>query len=447
MKRYFDIKFFKSAILIALPIVIQQLVTSFAQLIDNIMVGSINGQAIAGVGAANSILLVIMTSTFGISEGASIFIAQQYGANKRDRIANSLAISVIVIAIVAILTLSFINIYDNQLLRIFIHANDSSATLAMNYGMEYLNVLVWGYWILMLNTVLGSSFRAIGKTKVPMLAGVTAVVCNTMMNFILIPIYGVKGAAVATIISRVVEFVVLFTIMKFKQNIFEFNLKSFTTIKFMQFKVMIKKMIPLTINEFLWGLGTSTLMAVYGARSINDLASIQITYTLANILFVSMAGFGVAVAVLIGQKLGNDEFDQAIENSKKLLILAFITGVVFFSVAQLLSFVIPILYNNVDNIIQVQSANLLRIMGIIFPVYIMTVTLFFTLRAGGDTLGVLIMDGGIMWGLSIPVAFILMKFTSFSIYGVFIGVESIEFVKLVVGLYRYKKYKWVQNIT
>ncbi|WOO89647.1 MATE family efflux transporter [Mollicutes bacterium LVI A0078] len=447
MKKYFDKVFFKSALVIAMPIVIQQLVTSLAQLVDNIMVGTINGQAIAGVGAVNSIFFVIMTSTFGISEGASIFIAQQYGAGKKDKMGNSLAISFSIIFLMAGIALTLINIFDESLLRMFIHGNDADSLAAMQYGMDYLNVLVWGYWLLMVNAVIGSAFRAIGQTKVPMGAGIVAVVANTSLNFLLIPIFGVKGAAVATIISRVAEFLILMSILKFKQTAFDFNLASFTTIKKEQFVMMIRKMVPLTTNEFLWGFGTSTLMALYGARSITDLASIQITYTIANILFVAMAGFGVAVAVLIGQKLGKEEFDLAIENSKKLLALGLLTGITFFGIAQVLAFFIPALYGNVDSVIQIQASNLLRIIGFVYPVYVITVTFFFTLRAGGDTLGVLIMDGGTMWGLSIPVGFILVYFTSVPIYGIFIGVQAFEVVKMLIGYYRYSRYNWVQNIS
>lgn len=447
MKKYFDRIFFKSAMVIALPIVIQQLVTSLAQLVDNIMVGTINGQAIAGVGAVNSIFFVIMTSTFGISEGASIFIAQQYGAGKRDKMGNSLAISFSIIIAMAAAALAFINIYDERLLRLFIHGNDAEAMAAMSYGMDYLNVLVWGYWLLMVNAVIGSAFRAIGKTKIPMSAGIVAVITNTSLNFMLIPHFGVKGAAAATVISRVIEFGILFTVLKFKQTVIEFNLRSFTTIKLEQFVMMIKKMVPLTANEFLWGFGTSTLMALYGARSITDLASIQITYTIANILFVAMAGFGVAVAVLIGQKLGQNQFEEAIENSKKLLALGLITGIVFFGLTQILAFIIPFLYGNVEPIIQVQAANLLRIIGCVYPVYVLTVTFFFTLRAGGDTLGVLIMDGGTMWFISIPVGYLLVNYTMMPIYGIFIGVQTFEVLKMCIGYYRYRKHNWVQNIT
>ncbi len=446
MRKYFDRVFFKSALIIAMPIVIQQLVTSLAQLVDNIMVGTINGQAIAGVGAVNSIFFVLMTSTFGISEGASIFIAQQYGAKKRDKMGNSLAISFSIIILMAMIALTFINIFDEKLLRGFIHGNDADSLQAMQYGMDYLNILVWGYWLLMVNTVMGSAFRAIGQTKIPMSAGIVAVITNTAMNFMLIPIYGVAGAAVATVLSRVIEFIILFLILKFKQTAFDFNLKSFTTIQAIQFKQMIAKMVPLTANEFLWGFGTSTLMALYGARSITDLASIQITYTIANILFVAMAGFGVAVAVLIGQKLGQNKFDEAIENSRKLLALGLLTGLVFFALAQVIAFIIPALYGNVEPIIQIQAANLLRLIGCIYPVYVITVTFFFTLRAGGDTLGVLIMDGGTMWGLSIPVGFILVTATELPIYGIFIGVQAFEVVKMLIGYHRYRKHNWVQNI-
>lgn len=446
MKLYFDKDFFRSALSIALPIIVLQLVTALAQLIDNIMVGTINGQAIAGVGAANSILLVVMSTTFGICGGASIFLAQQYGANNREKMGNSLAISISIIVIVALVALTFINVFDEQLLGIYIHDGDDASITAKQYAMDYLNVMVWGYWLLMFNAVIGSLFRAIGQTKVPMKAGIVAVISNTTLNFILIPILGVKGAAFATVASRVIEFIILYYCLKQKQTVLDFNLNSFKTVKVAQFKLMIKKMIPLATNEFLWGLGTSTIMALYGSRSIIDLASAQITYTIGNILFIGFSGFGVATSVLIGQKLGNNEFDQAIENSKKLLTIGLMTGLVFMVLAQILAFTIPFFYGNVDPIIQVQAENLLRLIGLIYPVSVLTITLFFILRAGGDTFGVLLMDSGTMWLLTIPFGFMLVKFTNLPIYGIFIGVQSFEIVKMLFGFYRYRSKIWVKNI-
>lgn len=446
MKQYFDKVFFKSALSIALPIIVLQLVTSLAQLIDNIMVGTINGQAIAGVGAANSILLVVMSSTFGICGGASIFIAQQYGANDPKKMGNSLAISISIIVGLAVVALTFINVFDQRLLSIYIHGSDPSSVAATQYGMEYLNIMVWGYWLLMFNAVIGSLFRAIGKTKVPMKAGIVAVVSNTILNFLLIPKFGVQGAAFATVTSRVIEFVILYYCLKYKQTVMTFNIECFKTVKIAQFKQMIAKMIPLATNEFLWGLGTSTIMALYGSRSIIDLASAQITYTIGNILFIGFSGFGVATSVLIGQKLGNNEFDLAVENSKKLLTLGLTVGLIFTVFAQLLAFAIPILYGNVEPVIQVQAENLLRIIGLIYPVSVITVSLFFILRAGGDTLGVLIMDSGTMWCLVIPVGFLLVKYTSIPLYGIFISVQSFEIVKMLFGFYRYRSYNWVKNI-
>ncbi|MFV0555825.1 MAG: MATE family efflux transporter [Lactovum sp.] len=446
MKKYFDQAFFKSALIIAMPIVIQQLVSSLAQLIDNIMVGAINGAAIAGVGAVNSIFLVLMTSTFGISEGASIFIAQQYGARKKDKMANSLAISFMIILAMAAIALTCINIYDETLLSLFIKDSDASSIKALNYGLDYLNILVWGYWIFMVSTVIGSAFRAIGRTKIPMFAGILAVVSNTLLNFILIPNWGVKGAAVATVVSRLLEFTLLFFILKYKQKAFDFNLKSFTTIKLEQFILMIKKMFPLTVNEFLWGFGTSTLMSFYGARNIIDLASVQITYTIANILFTALAGFGVAVSVLIGQKLGQELFDEALINSKKLLLLGTFVGISFLLLAQVISFIIPSLYGNVESIIQIQAAILLRIIGLVYPLYVITSTFFFVLRSGGDTLGVLIMDAGTMWLLSIPMGYFLVNYTSAPVYLIFIGVQSLEIFKSLIGFLRYRKNNWIKNI-
>lgn len=447
-----DLSFIKKVIIISMPIMFQQLITSFAQLIDNLMVGSLGAEAIAGVGSANMIYFVIMFMGFGISEGVGIYIAQMFGAKKNQDMAHVYIIGIYFAILLSSLSMLLVYTNGSNLLELFIKTDTQAGIDSLRYGLNYLNIIAIGYPIMLFNIVIGSCFRSIGRVNMPMYAGVTGIIINTSLNYILIygnlgfePM-GVSGAALATLIARMIEFILLILFMYTIKVDFRPSINQFFTVPKKLMIMVARKVAPLTANEFMWGFGQASVMALYGSRGVDILTSVQITSTLSNMLFVVMSGFSVAVSILIGHRLGENKLELARIDAKKLTLLGFNTGFIMLLIAIILSSCLPFLYQTVDDSILVLSQKFLIVIGCFFPLYMVTGTCFFTLRAGGDTKGVFLMDGLFMWAVTIPLCFILVTYTNLPILLIYILVNSMEFCKTFLGLRRINKGLWLKNI-
>ncbi len=447
-----DISFSKKVFIIALPIIIQQMIMALAQLVDNLMVGSLGEASIAGVGASNMLFSIVLYLGFGIIEGCSIFSAQHYGAKQYDNLKHTFVVSVYFALLLGILSTIIVAIGNEFFIGIFINGDTNVSTEALSLGIKYTKVAVFSYLFLSLSTSIGSSFRAIGQTKVPMIAGIVAIITNTTLNYLLIfgnfgfPTLGVVGAAYATIISRVVEVIILTVFMFIMKVEFLPKFKHFITIPKELYISITKKVIPLTINEFAWSFGRASIMAYYGARSAEEFAAVQISNTMANLLFVAMSGFAVAVSVVIGQELGRGNLDEAKKSSNKLLTLGFYTSLLIMFVGFILVYILPLFYNSVSDQTMFLARMFLITMALFFPIYLVTATIFFTLRAGGDARGVLIMDGIYMWVITVPVTGILVTYTPLSILVIYIIMQFFDVIKLVLASIIYKRYNWLKKI-
>ncbi len=438
--------YIKVVLTVALPVMIQQFITAFANLIDNIMVGTNGKDAINAVGASGSIFFVIMLVGYGVSNGAGIFIAQEYGSKKFKEMKYTFLISIISAIIMGVLSLLLVSNFKEVLINFFTR-EESQHILAY----EYLRVAVFTYPIILVSMSIAGAYRSCGSTVEPMIAGVIAIVINTGLNYLLIngnlgaPKLGVQGAAIATLAARSIELLILIVIMEKKHMPFRPLFKDIFKIPLSLVKKIAKTAAPLTLNEFLWGLGMTTLIALYGIKSADNLTAVQMAYTTSNLLFVIMSGFATAGSVLVGHALGAWELEKAKSHSIKLIKLALITGFIITILAIILSFITPELYS-VSEEIKNNSANILRVMSVYFPVFVVTGTAFFVLRAGGDSKGVLIVDGVFMWLIAIPISFVVNNCLPFGIVLSYLIVQSTEILKLTAILIRYKKGRWLKKL-
>ncbi len=438
--------YIKVVLTVALPVMIQQFITAFASLIDNLMVGTNGKDAINAVGASGSIFFVIMLIGYGISNGAGIFIAQEYGSSKFGEMKYTFLISLIAALTLGVFSIVFVSGFKEILINFFTRV-ESQHILAY----EYLEIAVFTYPIILLSMAIAGAYRSCGSTFEPMVAGIIAIVINTCLNYLLIngnfgaPALGVSGAAIATLIARIIELLILIVIMEKKHMPFRPLFKDLFKIPLNLVKKVAKTAAPLTLNEFLWGLGMTTLMALYGSKSADNYTAVQMAYTTSNLLFVVMSGFATAGSVLIGHSLGAGELKKAKSHSIKIIKLAVITGFVVSIFALGLSFITPELYS-VSEEIKNNSANILRVMALFFPVFVVTGTLFFTLRAGGDSKGVLIVDGIFMWIIAIPASYVVNNFLPFGIVVSFLMIQVTEVFKLLAIYIRYKKDRWLKKL-
>ncbi len=450
-----DKKFYKSVSIVALPVLIQSLLTAVAQLVDNIMVSNLGDGPTAAVGTANQVFFVFMVTCFGVLSGAQIFIAQFYGASDEKKANNTFNISLLFALIFGLIGFLIVTISPNMVLSFFL--NENSNTGAINMAKDYLSIVRFTYLIFGISTAFGIGYRAIAKTKIPMYVGVITVVINTILNYILIyglnigfiqiNSMGIKGAAIATLIARIVELIIFICISIKVDSPIKTNFIDLFKVDIDVLNQMVKKSIPLTINEFFWSFGQSTLVAIYSMKEDTTMASYAIAYTFANLFFVVINALGASVSILIGNNLGRDDIKTAKENSYRLLGFSVLIGIGCTFLMSACTFLVPVFFPNNSVEITTLSQYIMFVLAVSFPIIMATTSCFFTLRAGGDTRSVLIMDSGFSWLFFIPIAFLIRSVFGLPMIVSYATVQSLELVKFGVSYMLLRKEKWAINLT
>lgn len=448
MKKYFGNKaFYMTTLSIALPIMAQQFVTSFVNLIDNIMIGSVGSLALTSVTVANRIYLIFNSTMFGICGAAGIFIAQYYGAHNKEKCQNILNINIVFGFLMASIFVLALLLIPRQLLEIF-----TSNPKVIQESLRYLQFALLTYIPFALSFSVMMAFRAVGINKIQLIVGTITVAINTTLNYILIfghfgfPQLGVQGAAIATAIARIIEMIIYLSLLMRHQYLFTFHFKELFHLDIPLIKTMIKKAIPLTMNEVFYSLGLSMIFISYMRCDETLISAISVVDTVMQIAFIIFGGLSSAVSILIGKRLGANEIEEAKLNANKLIafgvMVSILIGCIFISIAPLIAS-----FYNVEEVIKNTIVTLLRIRSGLLPIYVYNVCIFFTLRAGGDTFSTMIMDSGFLWCAGVLVSTILSVYFTIPLVMLYTIVESFDIVKLFVATYFYRKGKWAKNIT
>ncbi len=440
-------EFYIRALIIALPLMFQQLITASVNLVDNLMVGQLGDAAIAGVAAANRYYMIATFAIFGIEGAANTFMAQYFGAKDTEHVKQSYRFS-IVAAYVIVTPFVLVGLFfPEQILKIF-----TSEVDVVQQGSLYLRTVVMSYVFIALSLPTGNGMRALGETKVPMYASIVAILTNAFFNYIFIfghlgfkPM-GVVGAAYGTLIARFIEAVLLMLIMKKRPFVFNTKIRNILHINKRLAKAMILKAIPLTTNEILWSSGMSALFMFYATRGKEVMAGMSISGSMGDLFFTLFSGMAVASTVLISQPLGANKIEEAKENAYKLVRLSFMMAIACGILLYIATLFIPQLYN-VSDYSRQTAINYSRIQAVMFFVYMLSAQAFFILRAGGDTRSTMLMDSVFMWCVNIPVVAFTAYFTDLDVIGMFLAGNATDIVKVFVAYYYLGKGKWLKNLT
>ncbi len=442
-----DRAFVKAALAVAIPLMLQQLITSSVNLVDNLMVGQLGDAALGGVATTNRFYMIAIFSTFGILAAAGIFIAQYYGAKDENHMKQSFRFSILS-SYVVILPFAALGLFRPDLVLSFF--TDDAAIIAA--GTQYISMATFSFIPMALSLSIVSAMRSIGETKIPLYVGIIAVLVNAFFNYALIfghfglPQLGVTGAGLATLISRIVEVSILLVVMWVKPFPFTTRLDRMFEISPKIVRNVSIKAAPLAINELMWAFGMATLFKFYAIRGPEVISGISISSTTADLFFTLFGGVAVATTVLVSQPLGANKLDEARANGYKMLGMSVVMAASFGVLMFISSFIVPNFYNVSDEARHI-AQTMLRIMSFMFWIYMGTAQCYFILRAGGDTKSTLLMDSGFMWLVNIPVVAMLTYFTGFNVFALYLAGQSTDFVKLAFSYSLVKKEKWVVNLT
>ena len=345
--------------------------------------------------------------------------------------------------------------FGPQLISLFLHEGEESLNLAatLRFGEQYLHVMLLQIIPFAVTQIYASTLRGTGETVLPMRAGIVAVFVNLVFNYILIfgklglPALGVVGAAIATVMARVVEMLIVVIWSHRHTDRLPYIPGLYRTLRVpaLLTKQVLVLGAPLLLNELLWSGGMTVLNQCYSLRGLEVVSAFNISSTIGNLFFCAFIAMGDAISILIGQLLGAGELERAVEEDRKLIAFSLTMSFVVAGVMALVAPLIPQLYNTTAAV-QHLAVQLLMIWALLTPLHAYANACYFTLRSGGKTLITFAFDSMFAWVLQIPVAFILSRYTAVPIVPMYTIVEGMNVIKCLIGLVMLKSRKWVVNL-
>lgn len=450
-----DRAFYKTVAALVVPVIIQNAITNFVSLLDNIMVGQVGTLQMSGVAIANQLFFVFYLCVFGGISGAGIFTAQFYGAGDNDGVRNTFRFKIItVLALLAVALVVFLG-WGEELVSMYLTDTSDPAASAetLGYALDYIQVILWGLLPYAISCCYSGTMRETGETVLPMVASLAAVLTNLAGNYILIyghlgfEAMGVRGAAIATVISRFVElFILVFATHRSKLR-FRFIEGAWRTLAVPGplAKAIIVRGMPLLVNECLWAMGQAKLSQLYSIRGLSVIAAFNISNTVADLFNTVFLSMGNAVAIMIGQALGANENERAKREVWQLMALSIACCFVMGSLLALFSPFIPRLYNTTDAVRSLATEFLL-ITAAFMAVNAFAHASYFTLRSGGKTFITFLFDSVFSWVVCVPVAAAMIYWTGASITLIYATVMATSLIKCVLGYILIRKGVWIHNI-
>lgn len=449
-----DRSFYKRTLALAIPVVIQNGITNFVSLLDNLMVGSIGEEQMSGVAISNQLFFVFNLCIFGAVSGAGIFTAQFHGNGDEKGVRETFRFKMMTVFLMAALSIGLFIWKGRELISLFLTPDTmGDVTKTLDFGEQYLFIMLIGILPFAVVQAYSGTLREIGETKLPMIAGCVAVIVNLVFNYILIfghfgaPRLGVAGAAIATVISRFAELVIVMLATGIRHRKFTFIEGAFKSLYVKKSTVIgiLKKGTPLMVNEALWSTGVTMMVQSYSTRGLTVVAAYNITSTVVNLFSIIFFALGNVVAIMIGHHLGCGNFEKAKDEAPKLIAFSTVIAIVMAVIMAICSPFIPMMYN-VSGSVRSLATELLLCASLVMPFSALCHASYFTLRSGGRTGLTFFFDNGFMWLLSVPLAFVLSRFTGLPIVSLYLVCQMLEAVKSVVAIILVKKGIWIRNI-
>lgn len=454
--KYFGNKnFYKMTLTIAIPIIIQNLLTNLVSMADNIMVGQLGTNQMSGVAIINQLFFVFNLLVFGGMSGAGLFSAQYFGQKNHNGVRDVFRMKILIGITIIAISLSVMIFLHEPLINMFLHEGSSSGNIqeTFNYAKNYLYIMVIGIAPFVISNCYNTTLKESGQTVVPMKAGVLAVVFDIVLNYIFIfgklgfPAMGVVGAAIATVISRFVECGYLVIYTHIHSNDYPFIKHCYRTLKVPG--SLVKKIIvtgaPLMLNEFLWAGGLTLQTQALSTKGLATVGGLNICNTIGNIsncIFVTM---GTTIAIVVGQLLGAGKLKEAKVTATRMAAFSLLISFGMIIILGLLGPVFPHFYNTTDEIRKL-ATKFIWAVAAATPFISLSNSEYFILRSGGKTIITFLFDSCFVCLVNVPVAICLTKFTAIHIVGIFFLVNMLEGVKALIGFIMVKKDIWLNTI-
>ncbi len=442
-----ETSFYKRLFILTLPIVIQNLITTSLNMLDTVMIGSLGEVQLAAVGVANQFYFLYSLLVMGVGAGCAILIAQLWGKRDEEKIHAVLKLGLLGATAFAVVFMVVGFLMAQKIIGLFNTDPD-----VVRLGSEYLRISIFSYFVSAISFVYAGALRSIGNSALPMWGSLVGLIVNGVLNAILIfgllgaPALGVKGAAMATLVARMVECAIILTVVTIKVKPLRLRFQDFKTIELPLVKFLYQTALPVVLNEACWGLANVTYTMIYGHIGVNAIATTQITSTILNLFTIVIFGMAHASVVIIGNEIGANREEQALLYAKKIIRLSVVVGLVMAVTLAALSPAIVLMYNVSDTV----RADAIKIL-IIYAIFMLPrvyngVQIVGILRGGGDAKYGSIAQGLSMWLVGIPLAFIAAYWLKWSISSVIFLSTLEEVLRFFILRHRFKSNKWMNNM-
>lgn len=440
--------FLSKAARIALPVAIQGMLNTIVNMVDTMMIGSLGASSIAAVGLANKVFFVMSLLVFGIVSGSGILAAQFWGKGDLKNIRKVVGLALILAESAALLFLVPSVLLPESVMRIFTTGGDT-----IKIGALYLSLAAFSYPFIALSNTYVAMMRAVNQVKAPVVISICAILINIFFNYTFIfghfgaPTMGVAGAALATLIARIIEAVSLLLVIYIRKSPVACKLRELVGYSKAFVLQFARTASPVIANEFVWGLGVTMYSLAYGRMGDNAVASITIATTIQDIMSVLFQGLSAATAVILGNELGAGKLQKAEQYAKNFLILQFLVTICMALLCVAARGGIISLYH-ISEAVALDVSRCLIVFALFMPFKMFNyVNIVGVLRSGGDTKVCLFLDCSGVWLIGIPMAFIGGLVFQLPIYVVYAMVTLEEIYKTVFSYLRYRKRKWLRNLT
>ena len=446
---------YKKALTLAVPMMIQNGITNAVSLVDNLMVGSLGTESLTAVSIVGQLIFVFFLAVFGGLSGPGIYGAQYFGQGNKKGFQNVFRLKLWITAVIVLVGMTVFVAGGEQLIGLYLHGSSQGMDAAgtLEQGRDYLHIMLFGLIPFAFTQIYAGSLREMGESMKPMVAGIVSVFVDIIFNYLLIygkfgfPRLEVQGAAIATVMARFVEMlvVVVWTHASIRRYEFLRGIYSTILLPLHEAKIMIMKGFPIFLNEFLWAGGMAALTQCYSMKGLQVIAGLNISNAICNLLNVVFVAMGNAVGIIIGQHLGASEFEKAKRSAGKLQWFTAGLCLILTVILAACSMVFPSLYDTTEEVRHLGQWFII-ITALFFPIQGVLNVFYFTLRSGGKTVITFLFDSVFTWVVSVSLAFALCSYTALPVLAVYALVQSADLVKVVAGHILVKKGVWITNL-
>ena len=428
---------------IAIPVALQSMLQSSFSMIDQIMVGQLGDKSIAAVEIAGKPSFIYAFVLGAVATIAGIMVSQYIGKEDRQSEEKAICINLLVSIAIGVVFAAIAIVFTSGFLGIF-----TQDTSVISEGEKYLRIIGWSFVPMGISTILAVPIRCRDKSSWPLYVGFLSAVINTGLNYCLIfgnfgfSAMGIRGAAIASIISQIVSAVVMMVLFIMLYGKIRFSI-SLGKEGYTQY---VKMLIPIMVNEFLWTVGQSLNTFVYGHMGTDELAGMSLTSPVQGLLIGALSGIAQAAGILIGKRLGEREYDLAYQESKKLCIYG-LAGSLILSVLLIFLRIPYVHIYQVEPTVHVFGSQLLLAFAVLLPVKVSNMILGGgIIRSGGITKYIMIIDTLGTWLVGAPLALLTGLVLKYPIVWVYFILSQEELVRLIISIFMFRSRKWMNTI-